>query len=238
MSRPGKHLYAFESFRLDPQERLLLRNGLPVPLPPRVFDTLLLLVQNSGHLVLKDDLMKTLWPDSFVEEVNLSQNVSMLRKALGEKAHEQRYITTVPGSGYRFAANVRELVENGKEQNELVVSSYARSRVVIEQQEEGESAEAALSIPTVNTQSKGSAADATPVRGAQAVIRLLALVLLAVIVVAAVLLGMNVGGVARQAPGTRHKSADSSSSGAPTFKFLCRPRAGIFRRRDDRSADH
>ena len=194
MSRPGKHLYAFESFRLDPQERLLLRNGQPVPLPPRVFDTLLLLVQNSGHLVLKDDLMKTLWPDSFVEEVNLSQNVSMLRKVLGEKAHEQRYITTVPGSGYRFAADVRELVENGKEQNELVVSSYARSRVVIEQQEEGESAEAALSIPTVNTQSKGSAADATPVRMAKAVIRLFALVPLAVIVIAAVLLGLNVGG--------------------------------------------
>jgi len=193
MSRPGKHLYAFESFRLDPQERLLLRNGQPVPLPPRVFDTLLLLVQNSGHLVLKDDLMKTLWPDSFVEEVNLSQNVSMLRKVLGEKANEKRYITTVPGSGYRFAADVRELVENGKEQNEMVVSSYARSRVVIEQQEEGESAEAALSIPTVNTQSKVSAADPTPVRTAKAIIRLLALVPLAVIVIAAVLLGLNVG---------------------------------------------
>ena len=194
MSGPGKHLYAFESFRLDPQERLLLRNGQPVPLPPRVFDTLLLLVQNSGHLVLKDDLMKTLWPDSFVEEVNLSQNVSMLRKVLGEKAHEQRYITTVPGSGYRFAANVRELVENGKEQNELVVSSYARSRVVIEQEEERKSAEAALSIPEVNTRSKSSAADATPVRTEKAVIRLLALVLLAVVAIAAVLLGLNVGG--------------------------------------------
>ncbi|MGB8904976.1 MAG: winged helix-turn-helix domain-containing protein, partial [Candidatus Sulfotelmatobacter sp.] len=193
MSRPGKHLYAFESFRLDPQERLLLRNEQPVPLPPRVFDTLLLLVQNSGHLVLKDDLMKTLWPDSFVEEVNLSQNVSMLRKVLGEKANEKRYITTVPGSGYRFAADVRELVENGKEQNELVVSSYARSRVVIEQ-EEGESAEAALSTPTVNAQSKGSAADPTPVRTSKAVIRLLALVLLAVIVIAAILLALNVGG--------------------------------------------
>jgi TolB-like protein/DNA-binding winged helix-turn-helix (wHTH) protein len=151
-----------------------------------------LLVQNSGHLVLKDDLMKALWPDSFVEEVNLSQNVSMLRKVLGEKAHEQRYITTVPGSGYRFAANVRQLVENGKEQNELVVSSYARSRVVIEQ-EEGESAEAVLSIPTVNTQSKGSAVGATPVRTTKAVIRLLALVLLGVIVIAAMLLGLNVG---------------------------------------------
>jgi len=144
MSRPGKHLYAFESFRLDPQERLLLRNGQPVPLPPRVFDTLLLLVQNSGHLVLKDDLMKTLWPDSFVEEVNLSQNVSMLRKVLGEKAHEQRYITTVPGSGYRFAANVRELVENGKEQNELAVSSYARSGVLIEEEREEAASQASV----------------------------------------------------------------------------------------------
>ncbi|MGA8441089.1 MAG: winged helix-turn-helix domain-containing protein [Candidatus Sulfotelmatobacter sp.] len=193
MSGPGKHLYAFESFRLDPQERLLLRNGQPVPLPPRVFDTLLLLVQNSGHLVLKDHLMKALWPDSFVEEVNLSQNVSMLRKALGEKAHEQRYITTVPGSGYRFSANVRELVENFEEQTELVVSSYARSRMVIEQ-EEGGFAEAAISIPTVNPQSKGSAADAMQVRTAKAVIPLFALVLLAVIVTAAVFLGLNVRG--------------------------------------------
>jgi TolB-like protein/DNA-binding winged helix-turn-helix (wHTH) protein/tetratricopeptide (TPR) repeat protein len=192
MSTSAKHLYAFESFRLDPQERLLLRDGQPVPLPPRVFDTLVLLVQNSGHLVLKDDLMKTLWPDSFVEEVNLSQNVSMLRKVLGEKPHEQRYITTVPGSGYRFAANVREVVENGKEQNEVVVSSYIHSRVIIEQ-EEDETAEAALSIPTVNTQLNGSGADATPVRTVRAVIRPLAFVLLAAIVVAAVLLGLNVG---------------------------------------------
>jgi TolB-like protein/DNA-binding winged helix-turn-helix (wHTH) protein len=192
MTGPGKHLYEFESFRLDPQERLLLRNGQPIRLPPRVFDTLVLLVQNSGHLVLKDDLMKTLWPDSFVEEVNLSQNVSMLRKALGEKTHEQRYITTVPGSGYRFAANVRELVENGKEQNELVVSSYARSRVVIERGED-KSAEAASPTPTVNTQSKGFAAYAKPVRTAKSVIRLLVLVLLAVIAVAAVLLGVNAG---------------------------------------------
>jgi TolB-like protein/DNA-binding winged helix-turn-helix (wHTH) protein len=192
MSGPGKHLYEFESFRLDPQERLLLRDGQPVALPPRVFDTLLLLVQNSGHLVLKDDLMKTLWPDSFVEEVNLSQNVSMLRKALGEKAHEQRYITTVPGSGYRFIDKVRE-VEKGQEHDQLVVSSYARSRVVIER-EEDESAEAALPTPAVNTQSKAIAAYERPFRTAGAVIRLLAFVLLAVIAIAGVLLGLNVGG--------------------------------------------
>ena len=191
MTGLGKHLYEFESFRLDPQERLLLRNGQPIPLPPRVFDTLVLLVQNSGHLVLKDDLMKTLWPDSFVEEVNLSQNVSMLRKALGEKTHEQRYITTVPGSGYRFIGKVREVIDKGQGQDELVVGSFARSRVVIER-EEDKSAEAAFPTPAVNTQSKGFAAYARPVT-AKAVIRLLVLVSLAVIAVAAVLLELNVG---------------------------------------------
>ncbi len=191
MSGPRKHLYAFESYRLDPQERLLLRNGQPVPLPPRVFETLLLLVRNSGHLVLKDDLMKTLWPDSFVEEVNLSQNVSMLRKALGEKRHEQRYIITVPGSGYRFAANVRDLVENDNEQNELLVSSYARSRVLIEH-EEDQSEEAAPSVPAVNTRLQSPTPP--PVRPAKAASRLFALGLLAAIAIAALLLGLNADG--------------------------------------------
>jgi len=99
MSDPGKSVYEFDCFHLDPQERLLLQNGSPVPLTPKVFDTLVLLVRNRGHLLLKDELMNFLWPDSFVEEANLSQNVSILRRTLGEKPHQQRYIATVPGKG-------------------------------------------------------------------------------------------------------------------------------------------
>ena len=89
--RAGACVFEFESFHLDLRERVLLRDGNAIPLTPKVFDTLLLLVQNSGHLVLKDDLMTTVWPDSFVEEASLSQNISVLRKALGD--------ITAPGVG-------------------------------------------------------------------------------------------------------------------------------------------
>jgi DNA-binding winged helix-turn-helix (wHTH) protein/tetratricopeptide (TPR) repeat protein/TolB-like protein len=111
MARETKHVYAFGSFRLDPERRLLLRDGEPVPLQPKAFDTLLVLVQNGEKVVLKDELMKALWPDSFVEESNLSQNIFVLRKALGEAGGENRYIVTLPGRGYRFAAAVTEVFE-------------------------------------------------------------------------------------------------------------------------------
>ena len=95
---PTERIYEFGQFRLDARERLLVRDGIALPLTPKLFDTLLLLVENSGHLLLKDELMKSLWPDSFVEEVNLSQNVSRLRKILGETPSQQ-YIATIAGQG-------------------------------------------------------------------------------------------------------------------------------------------
>jgi DNA-binding winged helix-turn-helix (wHTH) protein len=79
-----KRLYEFGPFRLDGAERLLLRNGEVVPLTPKAFDVLLALVEQSGHLLEKEELLKTVWPDSFVEESNLADNVSRLRKALGD----------------------------------------------------------------------------------------------------------------------------------------------------------
>src|SRR6266851_3427985 len=106
-----KHLYEFGQFRVDSDERLLLRNGTVVPLPPRVFDTLLLLVRNSGRALDKDALMKELWPETFVEEVNVAQHISLLRKALGESPTEPQYIETIPRRGYRFLAKVSEIVE-------------------------------------------------------------------------------------------------------------------------------
>jgi DNA-binding winged helix-turn-helix (wHTH) protein/Tol biopolymer transport system component len=115
--RPGPASTAaaleFDEFRLDPAERTLRRNGEVVPLTSKVFDTLLLLVGRAGRLATKDYLMKELWPDSFVEEVNLTQNISVLRKALGETAQHPKYVVTVPGHGYRFTGVPRELVPAG-----------------------------------------------------------------------------------------------------------------------------
>jgi DNA-binding winged helix-turn-helix (wHTH) protein/Tol biopolymer transport system component len=102
-------VYEFGPFLFDPGEHLLLRDSVPVALSPKVFEILLVLVRQSGHLVTKDELMSAVWPDSFVEESNLSVNISALRKALGEVADGQQYIETVPKRGYRFRAPVRQL---------------------------------------------------------------------------------------------------------------------------------
>ncbi len=104
----AKHLYEFGPFRLDPVERRLLRDGQPVALTPKCFDLLVVLVENNGHLLEKDELLGRLWPGQFVEESNLSFNVSSLRKALGEGQDGRRFIETVPKKGFRFVARVEE----------------------------------------------------------------------------------------------------------------------------------
>jgi len=106
MNSPVASLYEFGPFQIDAARRLLFRNGQPVTLTPKAFDLLLVLVENRERLVEKSELMQRIWPDSFVEETNLSQNVSTLRKALGENAKQHQYVVTVPGRGYRFVANV------------------------------------------------------------------------------------------------------------------------------------
>lgn len=107
--RPLSGSYEFGPFRLDVMKRLLFRDGRPLTLTSRLFETLLALVENNGRLVEKDELMSKLWPDTVVEEANLTVNVSALRKILGESAKEHLYIVTVPGRGYRFVADVREM---------------------------------------------------------------------------------------------------------------------------------
>jgi DNA-binding winged helix-turn-helix (wHTH) protein/Flp pilus assembly protein TadD len=102
-------IYEFGPFRVDAVKRLLLREDQTVQLTPKCFDILLALVESSGEIIDKDELMKRVWPDSFVEEGNLTYNISILRKALGERAGEHQYIVTVPGRGYRFVASVHEL---------------------------------------------------------------------------------------------------------------------------------
>jgi DNA-binding winged helix-turn-helix (wHTH) protein/Flp pilus assembly protein TadD len=102
-----KRFYEFGPYRLDPGRELLLRAGQPISLTSKAFQTLLVLVQNSGQVMSKEQLMKTLWPETFVEESNLTKHVSMVRKALGQTAQDRGYIVTVPGVGYRFAEAVR-----------------------------------------------------------------------------------------------------------------------------------
>src|SRR5256714_8423255 len=98
--------YESGEFHEDTNKRLLLRNGDSVAVTPKVFDTLLYLLQHQGEVVEKSDLMRVIWPDTAVEENNLSQNISTLRRILGENRGANLYIATVPGKGYRFTAAV------------------------------------------------------------------------------------------------------------------------------------
>src|SRR6266567_4113951 len=106
MAKEKKEILEFGQFRLDRGEALLTRLGTPVPLPPKVFDLLVYLVSNGGRLVDKEELLKALWPDSFVEESNLTVNIAALRRALGSQPDGQPWIETVPKRGYRFLAVV------------------------------------------------------------------------------------------------------------------------------------
>src|SRR5215469_7224505 len=143
MATEHKVLYEFGPFRADPDQQVLLRDNQPVAITPKVFETLLLLIRRSGEVVTKDDLMKELWPDAFVEESNLSQNIFMLRKALGDASEDRRYIVTVPGRGYRFATDVRTVRLEGEH---LMIASHTRSHVVVEQTE-SDTAKAVNTLP-------------------------------------------------------------------------------------------
>lgn len=136
MSNRFNSLYEFGPFVLNPAEHTLARDGQPVPLRPKVFDILLVLVENSGHLVDKDALMEAVWPEQFVEEGNLNKNISLLRQALGESGDDSKYIETVPKRGYRFTADVRAL--NGDPETELVVETRTRASLVLEEEADDE----------------------------------------------------------------------------------------------------
>jgi DNA-binding winged helix-turn-helix (wHTH) protein/TolB-like protein len=134
MSEQNHRLYEFGPFRLDAAKRLLYQAGEVVPLKPKVFETLLVLVEQSGkqggRVLGKDELMERLWAGKFVEEGNLTFNVSKLREALGESPHQHRYIVTVPGEGYRFVAGVTELADESAE-----INSRGRIRTSITDEE-------------------------------------------------------------------------------------------------------
>jgi Tol biopolymer transport system component/DNA-binding winged helix-turn-helix (wHTH) protein len=107
------YFFEFGPFRLSPEEPLLLRDGEPVSLPLKAYGVLGVLVRNSGYVVTKDELMDEVWPDQAVEESNLTQNISVLRRALGESPKRPSYIETIPRRGYRFCASVREVRDEG-----------------------------------------------------------------------------------------------------------------------------
>src|SRR4051812_4052516 len=120
MKAPPFPVFEFGDFRLDVQDRLLLRrDGSSVPLTPRVFETLRYLVEHSGRVLDKEMLMEAVWPDCIVEENNLAQNISTLRRVFGDSPGSQRYIATVPGRGYRFVPEVRQR-ENGAKSEEAI----------------------------------------------------------------------------------------------------------------------
>jgi Tol biopolymer transport system component/DNA-binding winged helix-turn-helix (wHTH) protein len=133
MTAQTKRIYEFGPFRVDAVERVLLRDGKPEPIPPKAFDVLLVLVESSGHIVEKDELMNRVWSDSFVEEGNLKVTVSVLRKALDQSAGEHQYIETVPRRGYRFTADVTEVSDS---EPELMLLERSRVQLVIENDEE------------------------------------------------------------------------------------------------------
>ena len=119
--------FAFRSFRLREAERLLLRDDEPIPLTPKAFDVLVFLVKNAGHLVEKETLMRKVWPDSFVEEGNLTRTIYTLRRTLGEDDNGNKYIETVPTKGYRFVAPVEHVSQEPLATNEPAAESEVAS---------------------------------------------------------------------------------------------------------------
>jgi Tol biopolymer transport system component/DNA-binding winged helix-turn-helix (wHTH) protein len=138
MGTSAQPIYEFPGFCLHPAAHLLLCNGESIPLPPKTFETLLMLVRHHGHAVAKEDLIRQVWADTFVEENNLAQNISALRKILGKNHGGDAYIETVPRVGYRFVAPVHEFLA---EDASALVARHTRAHVVIHEDEEEEQQE-------------------------------------------------------------------------------------------------
>ena len=185
-----KRFYEFGPFRVDASERVLLRQGQPVMLTPKLFDTLLALVERSGHIVEKAELIETVWPGTFVEESNLSSSVSLLRKTLGSAEDGKPYIETVPRRGYRFAATV----EVTGESTDLIMGRRTRMHVVTREEEETSTGE----MEAVRSRSSASYLSTAAKRDKRSVIFALSAL---VIVVAGVFLGLRY--VGRNEPATK-----------------------------------
>ncbi|HSK81348.1 MAG TPA: tetratricopeptide repeat protein [Thermoanaerobaculia bacterium] len=139
-----KRLYEFDDFRVDPVRRRLMRGGELVPLTPKAFSILLVLLERPGEVVEKEDLIQKVWPDTFVTEANLTQNISSLRKALGERASESRYVVTVPGRGYSFVGDVFETSRDATGEIPVVLDPEALKKP---EPAEGAPADTVLPVP-------------------------------------------------------------------------------------------
>jgi TolB-like protein/DNA-binding winged helix-turn-helix (wHTH) protein/Flp pilus assembly protein TadD len=124
------HIYEFGPFRVDPSRRVLLREGNQVRLPAKAFEILLVLLEEKGRLVEKDELMQRVWPDAVVEENNLTVNISALRRSLTESPAEHRYVVTVPGRGYQFVADVRQLLSERSRDSEQLLTNPGVTEVM------------------------------------------------------------------------------------------------------------
>ncbi len=129
MSKQSTKFYGFGQFTIDVANRLLLRNGTPLSLQPKTFDTLLLLVEQRDLVLSKEELMRRLWPDSFVEDANLTQNIYILRKVLGQGEGGEDYIKTIPRRGYRFMARVEEVVDEAAPVEDLSYTHFNKGEV-------------------------------------------------------------------------------------------------------------
>jgi Tol biopolymer transport system component/DNA-binding winged helix-turn-helix (wHTH) protein len=132
-----RQLYEFEEFRLDVTRRQLLRNGEVVPIYSKAFDLLLLLVENRGRDLGKEEILDRIWPGQELEESNLTVNISAVRRALGEKAAQPRFLVTIPGRGYRFVASVRE---PSSETPQFVIASETISEIIVEEESDEDEA--------------------------------------------------------------------------------------------------
>ena len=130
MGDQPRRIYEFGRFRLDATERVLFRDREPVALTPKAIDTLIVLVENSGHVVEKDELMTAIWPDTFVGEDSLTRNVSLLRRVLSDEGSDPQYIETLPRRGYRFATGVKHLEDD----EEVIVRRRGRVRIITEEE--------------------------------------------------------------------------------------------------------
>src|SRR5678815_530267 len=152
MPWPDNHLYEFGPFVLDARSRILFRDGATVHLPPKAFDTLLVLVQHGVQVVDKEHLLKEVWPDTFVEEGSLSRNIHELRKALGDDTSQPSYIETIPKRGYRFLAplkvsDIAQIAPASVSAEATVIEKHTFARVLTEEFEESEAPSPAMLPP-------------------------------------------------------------------------------------------
>jgi DNA-binding winged helix-turn-helix (wHTH) protein/tetratricopeptide (TPR) repeat protein len=141
----GKELYEFGPFRVDPEKQALLRGGELIALNPKTFQVLLVLLRHGNQIVTKDELMKSVWPDTFVEETNLTRNIFALRKAFGDN-EQNRYIITVPGQGYRLAEGVRLVSETDLR---IVAASHSKVQIQVRETKRGRWIAAAVIVTLV-----------------------------------------------------------------------------------------